>query len=104
MLGFVIEQCVFFWNVVLEKTLENPLDCNEIKSVNPKWNQSWIFIERADAEAEAPIFCPPAVKSQLIRKDSDAGDALIAQLEKNSPAMQGTLVQFVGQEDLLEKG
>ena len=60
-----------FWTVVLEKTLESPLDCQEIKSVNPKGNQSWIFIRRTDAEA--PILGPPDAKSQLIRKDPDAG-------------------------------
>ena len=59
--------------VVLEKTLESPLDCNEIKPVNPEGNQSRIFTERTDAEAEAPIFWPPDAKSWLIRKDSDAG-------------------------------
>ena len=48
---------------MLEKTLENPLDCKEIKSVNPKRNQSWIFIGRTDAEAEAPILWPPDAKS-----------------------------------------
>ena len=58
-----------FWTVVLEKTLESPLDSKEIKSVNPKGNQSWIFIGRADAEAEPPILWPPDVKSWLIRKD-----------------------------------
>ena len=62
-----------FWTVVLEKTLENPLDCKEIKPINPKGNQSWIFTGRTDAEAEAPIIWPPDEKSQLIRKDSDAG-------------------------------
>ena len=62
-----------FWTVVLEKTLESPLDCKEIKPINPKGNQSWIFIGRTDAEAEAPILWPPDVKSQLIRKDPDAG-------------------------------
>ena len=62
-----------FWTVVLEKTLESPLDSREIKSVNCKGNQSWLFIGRADAEAEAPIIWPPVVKSRLIRKDSDAG-------------------------------
>ena len=55
-------------NCVLEKTLESPLDCKEIKPVNPKGNQSWIFIERTDAEAEALILCPPDVKSRLIKK------------------------------------
>ena len=59
--------------VVLEKTLESPLDCKEIKLVNPKENQPSIFIGRTDAEAEAPIFWPPDAKSQLIRKDPDAG-------------------------------
>ena len=62
-----------FWTVVLEKTLESPLDCKEIKPVNSKGDQSWIFIGRTDAEAEAPILWLPDVKSQLIRKDPDAG-------------------------------
>ena len=59
--------------VVLEKTLESPLDYREIKWVNPKGNQPWIFIARADAKTEAPIFWPPNVKSWLIGKDPDAG-------------------------------
>ena len=59
--------------MVLEKTLESPLDCKEIKPVNPKGNQFWIFIRRTDAEAEAPILWPPDVKSRLIRKGPDAG-------------------------------
>ena len=58
---------------MLEKTLESPLDSKEIKPVNPKGNQPWIFTERADGEAEALILCPPDVKSPLIGKDSDAG-------------------------------
>ena len=62
-----------FWAVVLEKTLESPLDCKKIKPVNPKANQSWIFIGKTDAEAEAPILWPPDAKSWLIRKDPDAG-------------------------------
>ena len=62
-----------FWTVVLEKTLENPLDSKEIKPVNNKGNQLWLFIRRTAAEAEAPIFWPPDVKSQLIGKISDAG-------------------------------
>ena len=62
-----------FWTVVLEKTLESPLDCREIKSVNPKGNQSWIFIGRTDAEAAAPIFWPPDMKSWLFGKNPDAG-------------------------------
>ena len=63
----------YFWTMMLEKTLENPLDCREIKLVNPKGNQSWIFIGRTDAEAEAPLLLPPDAKSWLIRKDPDAG-------------------------------
>ena len=61
-----------FWTVVLEKTLESPLDCKEIKPVNPKGNQSWIFIGRTDAEAETPILLPPDAKYWLIGKDPDA--------------------------------
>ena len=64
----------WFWTVVLEKTLESPLDSKEIKSVNPKGNQPWIFTARTDAEVEAPIRWPLDVKSQLIGKDSDAGN------------------------------
>jgi len=59
--------------VVLEKTLEIPLDCKEIKPVNPKGNQPRIFTGRIDAEAEAPILWPPDAKSQLTGKDLDAG-------------------------------
>ena len=62
-----------FLTVVLEKTLESPLDCKEIKPVRPKGNQSWIFIGRPDAEAEAPILWPPDAKSRLIRKDQNDG-------------------------------
>ena len=62
-----------FWTVVLEKTLENPLDCKEIQPVHPKGNQSWIFTGRTDAEAETPILWPLDVKNWLIGKDSDAG-------------------------------
>jgi len=58
---------------VLEKILESPLDPKEIKTVNPKGNQSWIFIGRTDAEAETPILWPPDVKNRLIGKDPDAG-------------------------------
>ena len=59
----------YFWAVVLEKILENPLDSTEIKPVNPKGNQSWIFIGRTGAEVEAPILWPPDRKSQFIGKD-----------------------------------
>ena len=62
-----------FWTVVLEKTLESPLDCKEIQPVNPKGNQSWICIGRTDAEAETPILWPTDVKSWLIGKDPDSG-------------------------------
>ena len=62
-----------FWTVVLEKTLETPLDCNEIQPVRPKGDQSWILIGRTDAEAETPILWPFDVKSWLIWKDPDAG-------------------------------
>ena len=62
-----------FWTVVLEKTLKHPLDCKEIWIVNPKGNQSCIFIGRTDAEAETPILWPPDVKTWLIGKDTGAG-------------------------------
>ena len=62
-----------FWTVVLEKTLESPMYFKEIQPVNPKGNQSWIFIGKNDAEAETPIFWPPDVKNLLIWKDPDAG-------------------------------
>ena len=62
-----------FWTMVLEKTLESPLDCKVTKPVNPKGNQPWIFIERTDAKAEGPILWPLDDKSWLIGKDLDAG-------------------------------
>ena len=62
-----------FRTVVLEKTLESPLDCKEIQPVHPKGDQSWVFIGRTDAEAETPILWPPHAKSGLIGKDPDAG-------------------------------
>ena len=62
-----------FWTVVLEKTLESPVDCKEIQPVHPKGDQSWIFIGRADAEAETPILWPLDAKNWLIGKDPDAG-------------------------------
>ena len=61
-----------FWTVVLEKTVESPLDC-KIQLVHPKGDQSWMFIGRTDAEAEAPVLWPPGVKNWLIWKDPDAG-------------------------------
>jgi len=122
-----------FWTMVLEKTLESALDWRAIKLVNPKGNQSWIFIVGTDAEVEAPILWPPDVKSRLIRKDPDAGkdwrqeekgtteDEMVgcitdlmdmslsklqelAQLVENSPAMWETWVWSLGWEDPLEKG
>ena len=63
----------YFWTVVLEKTLESPLDCREIQPVNLKVNQSWIFIGRTDAEAEALILWPPDAMNWLTGKDPDAG-------------------------------
>ena len=62
-----------FWTVVLEKTLESPLDCKEIQPVHPKRNQSWIFIGRTHAEAETPILWPPDAKNWLTGKDLNAG-------------------------------
>ena len=62
-----------FWTVVLEKTLESPLDCKEIQPVHSEGDQPWVFIGRTDVEAETAIFWPPDVKSWLIWKDPDAG-------------------------------
>ena len=62
-----------FWTVVLEKTLESPLDCKEIQPVHPKGDQAWVFIGRTDAKAETPILWLPHAKSWLIGKDPDTG-------------------------------
>ena len=62
-----------FWTVVLEKTLERPLDCKKVQPVHPKGDQSWVFIGRTDVEAEIPIFWPPDAKSWLIWIDPDVG-------------------------------
>ena len=62
-----------FWTVLLEKTLESPLDCKEIQPVPPKGDQSWVFFGRTNAEAEIPVLWPPHAKSWLIGKDPDAG-------------------------------
>ena len=70
--GWVLKNWCF-WTVVLKKSLESPLDCKEIKPVNPKGYQLWIFIGGTDAKAEAPILWPPDAKSWLIGKDPDAG-------------------------------
>ena len=71
--GLRLQKSLGFWAMVLEKTLESLLDCKEIQPVNPKGNQSWIFIGRTDAEAETPILWPPDAKSLLTGKDPDAG-------------------------------
>ena len=63
----------WFWTVMLEKTLESPLDCKEIQPVHPKGDQFWMFIGRTDVEAETPILWPPDVKSRLIGKDPNDG-------------------------------
>ena len=62
-----------FWTMVLQKTLERPLDCKEIQPVHPKGDQSWVFIGSTDVEAETPILWPPDAKSWLIWKGPDAG-------------------------------
>ena len=71
--SWTIKEAESFWTVVLEKTLESPLDWKEIQSVHPKGDQSWVFIGRTNAEAETPILWPPDVKSWLIGKDPDPG-------------------------------
>ena len=78
-----------FWTVVSEKTLENPFDCKEIKLVNPKENQSWIFIGRTDAEPEAPILWPPDLKSWLTGKDPNAGEDWRQEKGKTEDEMVG---------------
>ena len=73
--SWVPKNC-YFWTVVLEKTLESPLDCKEIQPVNPKGNQYWIFIGRTDAEAETPILWPLDAKNWHTGKDAGAGKDL----------------------------
>ena len=88
-----------FWIAVLEKTLESPLDCKEIKPVNPKGNQPWIFFGRTDTEAEAPIPWPPDAKNWLIRKDPDAGkDWMQVEKGKTLDEMLGWHHQLDGHE------
>ena len=70
--SWVLKNCCF-WTVVLEKTLESPLDCKEIRPVHSKRDQSWVFIGRTDVKAETPILWPSHAKSWLIGKDPDAG-------------------------------
>ena len=81
----------YFWTVVLEKTLESPLDCNEIQPVHPKEDQSWVFIGGTDAEAETPILWSPHVKSWLTGKDPDAGRDW-GQEEKGTTGWDGWIV------------
>ena len=78
-----------FWTVVLEKTLESPLDCKEIQPIYPKGNHSWIFIGRTDAEAETPILWPPDVKNWLKGKDPDAGKDWEQEKETTEDEMVG---------------
>ena len=73
-----------FWTVVLEKTLESPLDCKKIQSVHPKGNKSWILFARTDAEAETPILWPSDAKNWLIWKDPDAGKGWRWEEKRNS--------------------
>ena len=87
-----------FWTVVLEKTFESPLDRKEFKPVNPKGNQSWIFIGRTDAETKASILWPPDVKSWHIRKDPDAGKDLRQEKGMTEDAMVGWHHWFNGHE------
>ena len=77
------------WTVVLEKTLESPLDCKEIQPVHPKGDQFWVFIERTDAEAETPIFWPPHVKSWLIGKKPWCWEGLGAGEERDDRGWDG---------------
>ena len=72
-IGTAIHTLLYIKEIANKKTLESPLDCKEIKQVNPKGNQPWIFIGRTDVEAEAPKFWPPDAKSRLTGKDPDAG-------------------------------
>ena len=76
-------------SVILEKTFESPLNC-KIKSINSKRNQPWIFIGRTDAKIEAPVLWPPHAKSQLIRKDPDAGEDL---RQKEEGVAEGEMVR-----------
>ena len=80
----------WFWTVLLEKTLDSPLDSKGVKPVNPKGNQPWLFIGRTDAEADTPIFWPPDVKSRLTGKDPDAGKDL---RQKEKGAVENELVR-----------
>ena len=82
-----------FWTLVLEKTLESPLDCEEIQPVYPKWDQSWVFFGRTDVEAETPIFWPPDARSWVIWEDPDAGEDW-EQEEKGTTGWDGWMVSL----------
>ena len=82
-----------FWTVVLEKTLESPLDCKEIQPVN-QGNQSWIFIGRTDAEAEAPRLWPPDGKNWLIGKDQDSGKDWMWEKKGNDRGWDGRMASL----------
>ena len=87
-----------FWTMVLEKTLESPLDCKEFEPVHPKGDQSWIFIVRADAEAETLILWPPDAKNWLIGKDPDPGkDCRLEEKGMTKDEMVGWPHQLDGQ-------
>ena len=87
-----------FWTVVLEKTLESPLDCKEIQPVHPRGDQSWVFVGWTDAEAEAPLRWQPDSKSWLIRKDPDAGKSLRQEKGRTEDEMVGRHHRFNGPE------
>ena len=87
-----------FWTVVLEKTLESPLDCKEIQPVHPKGNQFWIFIVRTDAEVETPILWTPDTRNWLTGKDPDAGKDWGQEKGTTEDEMVGWHHQFDGQE------
>ena len=82
------------WTVVLEKTLESPLDCKKTQPVHAKGDQSWVFIGRTDAEAESPILWPPDAKSWLIWKDPDAGERLRAGGEGDNRGWDGWMASL----------
>ena len=95
--GWALKNCCF-WTVVLEKTLESPLDCKEIQQLHPKGDQSQVFIGRTDAEAETPILWPPHVKSWLIGKDPDAESDLGQEKGTTKDEMVGWHHQLDGHE------
>ena len=85
-----------FWTVVLEKTLENPLDCKEVQPVHPKGDQVWVFIGRTDVEAETLILWPPDANSWLISKDRDTGKDWGQEKGMTDDEMVGWHHQFAG--------